>query len=92
MKGKSKAVKIYEVYGDKSAQADPADSRYYETYQQGFDAYLAQSFPEARGIFETALSLRPGDLASSSLIGHIDSINPEELPPDWDGSIALTKK
>lgn len=92
VKGKSKAVKIYEVYGDKSAQVDPADSRYYETYQQGFDAYLAQSFPEARQIFETALALRPGDLASSSLIGHIDSINPQELPPDWDGSIALSTK
>ena len=92
VKGKSNAVKIYEVYGDQSDQVDPADSRYFEAYQQGFDAYLAQSFPEARGIFQTALTLRPGDLALTTLIRHIDSINPEEIPPDWDGSIALTKK
>lgn len=92
VKGKSKAVKIYEVYGERSENIDLADSQYYETYQQSFDAYLAQDFPEARKLFEKSQALRPGDLASATMIEHIDSVNLEELPADWDGSVVLTKK
>jgi adenylate cyclase len=92
VKGKSKAVKIYEVYGDQSDQIDPADSQYYQAYQKAFETYLTQNFAEARELFGKTLQLRPGDLASATMIEHIDSINPEEISPGWDGSIALTKK
>jgi hypothetical protein len=42
--------------------------------------------------FRNALNYRKKDPAATELLARIDAINPEDLPSDWDGSIALTVK
>ena len=92
VKGKSEAVKVYEVYGERSEKINPADLEYYKSYQQGFEAYQNKNFPEAKIKFSQSLSIRPTDLASQLLLDRIQAIEHQDLPDDWDGSIALTSK
>ncbi len=93
VKGKSEAVQVFEVYGETS---DPpaliGDSAYYPTYQRAFEAYLARNFTTAREQFLSALQLHPSDPAATWMLSRINSLNPEELPENWDGSVKLTTK
>jgi len=92
VKGKSKAVKVFEVYGSSSDTIDSKDELYYQTYHEAFETYLSRDFSSALEKFQAALSLRPDDPASKEIITRMDELNPDELPADWDGSIALTAK
>jgi len=92
VKGKSKAVKVYEVYGDISEAIDEKDELYYGTYHEGFDAYLSRHFDVAREKFREALSLRQDDPASREMIERMGQLDPQGLPDDWDGSFPLTSK
>lgn len=92
VKGKSKAVRVYEVYGDESDKFEDKHELYYQTYQKAFEAYLSQNFVFARNDFLKALSLRPDDLASEDMIMRIEAIIDKDLPKDWDGSLTLTLK
>jgi adenylate cyclase len=92
VKGKSKAVKVFEVVSENSHPAEPNDEIYYKTYEDAFNLYLSREFSEARRMFKEALTRRPDDPAAQDMVQRIDSLDPNQLPPDWDGSIALTSK
>jgi len=92
VKGKSESVKVYEVYEETSKPIDPTDLLYYQTYEEAFETYLSRKFALAREKFVSTLSLRPDDSVSKEMISRIDSLNPDDLPDDWDGSAALTTK
>ncbi|MCP4399764.1 MAG: CHASE2 domain-containing protein [bacterium] len=92
VKGKTRAVKVFEVYGEVSDEIDPETLGYYQSYQTGFEAYLKHDFTRALTLFASALELRPNDPASKWLISRIVELNPDELPQDWDGSVELTSK
>ena len=92
VKGKSKAVKVFEVYGETSEEITSRDALYYQTYHAAFEAYLSRNFAAARQRFVSALSLRPDDAASQAMLARIDTLNADDLPDDWDGSITLTTK
>ena len=99
--GKTKAVKVYEVYGLQAEQFQPETLKYYDVFQMAFAAYLSQNFSEALDGFSEALSLSPNDIAAGEMIKRINGITRDgrritrtgrRLSDDWDGSIALTSK
>ena len=90
--GKTKAVKVYEVYGDSSEEFSSKDLEYYNNYQQGYEEYLNKNFPTAKRKFIYPLSLRPTDLAARKRIDRIQELDPKNLPENWDGSTRLTSK
>ncbi len=92
VKGKSKAVKVFEVYGETTDPAMSKEQPYYKTYQAGFEAYLNRNLTLALERFALALQLRPNDPASRWLISRIAALNLDELSSDWDGSVKLTSK
>ncbi len=92
VKGKSKAVKVFEIVGENTHPAESNDEIYYKTYEEAFNLYLSREFGEARRKFKEALTRRPDDPAAQDMIRRIDGLDPHRLPPDWDGSIALTSK
>ena len=92
VKGKSRAVKVFEVYGETYEPIDTQALRYYQTYHEAFAAYLSRNFAVARAQFTAALLLRPDDPAAQTMLARLDTLNPDDLPDDWDGSIALTSK
>jgi len=92
VKGKSRAVKVFEVYGEACEPWDEDAMRYYDTYGQAFELYLATDFETAAEKFREASRIRPDDPAVRQMIERIDGLKADELPPGWDGSIALTTK
>ncbi len=97
VKGKSNAVKVYEVYGETRETLDSDEVKYYETYDQAFNQYLERNFDLALQKFKEALALKrengfDKDLASQKMIDRIEKLDLKNLPSDWDGSIALTSK
>lgn len=92
VKGKTRPVKVFEVYGDASTPVAEESLAYYQAYQQGFDAYLTRHFAPALEHFQQALELRPGDPAAAWLISRIHALTTEALPDDWTGAVALTSK
>ena len=92
VKGKSKSVRVFEVYGETSEPPDPRDELYFDAYRQAFELYLSKDFEAAGAAFRKALELRPDDPASGQMLERMKSLNPDELPLDWDGSIALLTK
>jgi len=92
VKGKSKSVKIFEVYGDTSHPITSEELNYYETYQRAYMAYLARDFSTARKEFILAQSHRPDDKASLGMVQRIDNLDSTQLSQDWDGSVDLKAK
>jgi adenylate cyclase len=92
VKGKSKAVKVFEVVGENSHPAEYNDEIYYRIYEEAFNLYLSREFGDARRKFKEALTRRPDDPAAQDMVRRIDGLDPHRLPPDWDGSIALISK
>lgn len=92
VKGKSQAVKVFEVYSEMKEGIDAKDLLYYQTYHEAFEAYLSRSFAAAQAQFTQALSIRPGDPAAQAMLARLETLNPNDLPDDWDGSVVLTLK
>jgi adenylate cyclase len=92
VKGKSEAVKVFEVYGETSEAVDPDLERYCRAYHKGFEAYLTCDFVSARKNLQLAASLFPDDPAAADIIHRMEKIDPDALPDNWDGSIVLNTK
>ncbi len=91
-KGKTRAVKVYEVYGFISDHIEPDLFAYYDNYAGGFEKYLAKDFDEALKLFQYAENFRPGDKAVARMIDRVKNLDPKTLPDDWDGSFTMTSK
>jgi adenylate cyclase len=92
VKGKSEPVKVFEVYAESSCAIPHEEETYYRLYEEAFESYLSRDFAEANEKFRNALNYRKNDPAATEMLARIDAINPEDLPSNWDGSIALTVK
>jgi adenylate cyclase len=92
VKGKFKAVKVYEVYEETSKAMAPEDECYYRIYDEAFTSFLAKDFTTAREKFEAALHIRPSDPASKGMMARMAGLKPAELPDNWDGSVELNSK
>jgi adenylate cyclase len=92
VKGKSKPVKVYEVYGEVCSPLTPEDERYYVTYQEAMELYFERHFDRAGEKFRAALNIRPDDPASNEMLNRIRNLQGQDLPPEWDGSISLAGK
>ncbi len=92
VKGKTKPVKVFEVYGEAGFPLTSEDERYYGTYQEAMELYLERHFDKAGEKFRAVLSIRPDDPASAELLNRMRNLEGQNLPPDWDGSISLTGK
>ncbi len=92
VKGKSKPVRVFEVYGEVCSPLTPEDEKYYATYQEAMELYLARHFDEAGEKFRAVLRIRPDDPASAELLDRIGNLRGQDLPQEWDGSISLSGK
>jgi len=92
VKGKSQAVKVYEVYGEISDAISPDDLQYYQAYNAAFEAYMARRIDVARVQFTAALAVRPQDLTTLEMLARLDDLDPQALPDDWDGALTFETK
>ena len=92
VKGKTKAVKVFEVYGFSSDSFSQDDLEYYEAYDEAFNLYLKRDFTKSKEIFQRTLNLRSNDPASQQMLLRIKNLEEQELDENWDGSIILLEK
>lgn len=92
MKGKTKAMKVYEVYGETGDEMDSEKLKYYHLYEEGFESYLSKDFISARRKFESALLIKPDDKAAIRMVERVIGLDPAKLPDDWDGTFVMTTK
>jgi adenylate cyclase len=92
VKGKSKAVKVYEVYGSKDDEISENSIQYFETYNEAFNHYLNKEFTIAKNLFNRCLMIKINDPASLEMLNRIETIMIQTLPENWDGSITLKEK
>ena len=92
VKGKEKAVKVYEVYGFISDHFSENDLKYYDLYNTAFNFYLSKKFNKATEYLKKALQLRPDDYSVTKLIERIEVIDSSSINEGWDGSISYKEK
>jgi adenylate cyclase len=92
VKGKSKAVKVYEIFGSNSDFLSEVDNIFYENYDKGFHLYLSRNFEEAKSHFEKALAARPEDKVTKNVLQRIEVTKDLVLDKTWDGAITLLEK
>ncbi len=92
VKGKSQAVKVYEVYGEQEDDIAVADLQYYQAYDAAFSAYLARQFAVARAQFTSALMARPHDTSTIEMLARLAELDPATLADDWDGATTFETK
>ena len=94
VKGKARAVRVYEVLGLASDGGPDADlaralARHAE---HGLERYLARDFADAIRAFEAVLLLRPDDGPATRFIERCRALAAEPPPTDWDGVFHATEK
>lgn len=92
VKGKSRAVKVFEVYAMQDEIIEAQYRQYYQAYHAGFQAYLLRNFKLARKYFQKSLSLLPDDPAARHMLERLDALDAHRLPAEWDGSLTLILK
>ncbi len=86
VKGKSEAIKIYELLGEKGAGTARADV--VVAYEEAFAAYIARDFSKAITILEH----HDGDEPSQVLCERCRTLLREPPPADWHGVYVSTSK
>jgi adenylate cyclase len=86
VKGKSEAVKVYELLGAKGRVADRLESA--RRYEAAFDAYLRRDFTAALRILEA----QEDDGPSGVLARRCHAFLASPPPVYWDGTYVATSK
>ncbi|MEA5418423.1 GAF domain-containing protein [Spirulina sp. CCNP1310] len=92
VKGKSKAVKIYELIDRRPDRLDPVLLDFLELYHQGREAYLERNFRGAIAHFEQAAQLRPRDTPITIHLHRCARYLESPPPEEWDGIHTMLTK
>lgn len=90
VKGKEKAVHLYEVYSRKGVSEK--EQAFIDTYEAAFKKYESGDLEGALAGFKQSHKMNPLDQPSSLLIERCEGLLKSGLPPDWDGTYAMTHK
>ncbi len=86
VKGKNKALTVYELIGVSKDLIDPQLEKFLYLYQLGRDAYKNRNFSKAITYFQDAQALKPHDHPVSLHLGRSQAYLETPPPDDWDGA------
>lgn len=90
VKGRHQGTLVCELISLKGAASDPIlDAR--AVYESALDAYFAGDFEQAGALFAGASSLRPDDLAATSMRARCQALAAHP-PAEWDGIYIMHEK
>ncbi|MEG3641598.1 AAA family ATPase [Magnetococcus sp. PR-3] len=92
VKGKSQAIKLYEVLNAESPERRAAKEETKGQLHTAMQAYYAQDFAQAYELFTAAMADDPEDCVFSLFAERSKSYLKEPPPEDWQGFEKLTKK
>lgn len=89
VRGKQKAVRIYEIFNADEDNVRILKQRLLLDYQQGLNCYYQRQWGEAITHFRACLEVFPGDVPSSMYLSRSLTYQQEPPPRDWDFSWKL---
>jgi adenylate cyclase len=92
VKGKSRAVAIFECLDYHDADSFPNLMEAVGAFNEGLVRYRAASFDRARESFEQALKANPGDKLAAMYRDQCRVLMEHPPPPDWDGTSVMAQK
>jgi adenylate cyclase len=92
VKGKAKAVTIYELLALKSEGLDEATEGAVAEYSAALTAYRAQDWDEAEARFTAAIARRGEDPPSAILLDRVKYYRDNPPGEDWNGVFVMTAK
>ncbi|MEL7035157.1 MAG: GAF domain-containing protein [Cyanobacteria bacterium J06592_8] len=92
VKGKMKAVNIYELIDARSQPLSAEREHFLEHYNRGREAFLSRDFKQAIQYFETAHDLRQTDHVVKIYMKRSREYLENQPPDDWDGVHTMTTK
>jgi two-component system sensor histidine kinase ChiS len=92
VKGKSKAITVYEVFDGDAPPVVELKMQTRDLFEQGLVHYRHKQFTEAIQCFEKILALHPADKATQIYLRRCKHFQKNGVPYDWDGIKALESK
>ncbi|MBP0003971.1 MAG: GAF domain-containing protein [Cyanobacteria bacterium SBC] len=92
VKGKNKAVSIYELIDQKNERLDSETEKFLHLYKIGREDYLSRNFEQAITFFEAAKQIRPDDKPLQLHLENALNFSKNPPPEDWDGVRTMTHK
>lgn len=89
--GISTPVRLFEVNSFRR-EATPTTLEKIALFERGIDAYEAQQWDKARGLFHEVLTLDPSDGPAKTFLERAEANKASPPPPEWDGVFSLTSK
>jgi adenylate cyclase len=90
VKGKSEAIGIYELVGEKDA-IDEETARFIAYYESAVGHYRNRQWDAAEQEFRAAIRLRP-DEAAEMMLQRVAEFRRESPPADWNGVYVMRSK
>ena len=92
VKGKTKAVQVFTVLGEKAEPLPPEKEKFLGLHEEAMASFRRREFTRARELFEEALKTEPGDYVADLYLE--SSRTYEKTPPDadWNGVRVMTEK
>jgi signal transduction histidine kinase/class 3 adenylate cyclase/CheY-like chemotaxis protein/sugar phosphate isomerase/epimerase len=91
VKGKDKAVAVYEIFDGDNEYVRSLKKRLMEPYNAGMKRYLNKEFSKAVSDFEQCLSIYPDDETSKRYLRRSAQFVVSGVPEDWEGVEAVEK-
>ena len=82
--GREQCVRVYELIARAGQVLSPEHLGALEAYAAGYDEYCRQHWPQAIAHFERALSLRPDDGPSKTMLSRCRVYQDDPPPEDWE--------
>lgn len=92
VKGKTKPVRVFEVYEEISKPTGKYDHAWIHAYEAGFNLYLERKFTEAAAKFEGCLATQPDDFCSTEYLADCRRLLEKPPGPEWSGILKLDSK
>jgi adenylate cyclase len=90
--GREQCVRVYELIARAGEVLSPEHQGALEAYAAGYDEYCRQHWPQAIALFERALSLRPDDGPSRTMLARCRIYQENPPPEDWECVFEPTTK
>ena len=91
VKGKTRALRVYAVLGEKSRELDREMAAYLAAYESAMSGYTRGEFETACSQFRIALDLRPDDPLATVYFERCAELA-EQRPERWDGVFVMKTK
>ncbi|MBP6984991.1 MAG: AAA family ATPase [Alphaproteobacteria bacterium] len=92
VKGKTKAMTIYEVLPSTSYEEKQTNDAYIDSFEKALTLYTKGDIAKAKKIFEACIAIRKEDPVANIFVTRCQKLISEGIPENWDAIINMMEK